>query len=428
MSILTWIDWTIIGIYFALLFGLAWWVILQNRDTADDYFLAGRNLSWWIIGGSIFASNIGSEHLVGLGRVRSHRWRGHGALRAACLVPVGLGVGAGAVLHAVQGLHDAGVPRATFQSHEPLGIVSDYAGRLCRHEVGGGHLCRRRGVRSAAARDADRSAQQFLGGLDPGGGVDRSVYTILGGLRAVAYTEAMQTCSYARAGLRLLVHQCSGLKAELGRLVDELPSRDLRQSDMFNLWKPLVPAGVEATWAPCERKRGDADGVVLQRQLSVAEHVVLRPVIGLWYWCTDQYIVQRVLGAPNETQARRGSICAAYLKLLPVFIFIIPGMICFALATSGRNEALQQIIVDSQGKVIRDQAQQAFPLLVAHVLPVGVRGMVVAGLLAALMSSLAGASMPPRRCSRSTSTRNSTRTCRSTSSCGSGAWPPSSWC
>jgi SSS family solute:Na+ symporter len=66
MSTLTWIDWAVIGGYFALLFGLAWWVILHNRDTADDYFLAGRNLSWWIIGGSIFASNIGSEHLVGL--------------------------------------------------------------------------------------------------------------------------------------------------------------------------------------------------------------------------------------------------------------------------------------------------------------------------------------------------------------------------
>ncbi len=114
------------------------------------------------------------------------------------------------------------------------------------------------------------------------------------------------------------------------------------------------------------------------------------PVIGLWYWCTDQYIVQRALGAPNETQARRGSICAAFLKLLPVFIFIIPGMICFALATSGKNPALQQIIIGADGKVIREQAQAAFPLLVAHALPAGARGIVVAGLLAALMSSLAG--------------------------------------
>ena len=114
------------------------------------------------------------------------------------------------------------------------------------------------------------------------------------------------------------------------------------------------------------------------------------PIIGLWYWCTDQYIVQRTLGAPNEQQARRGSIFAGMLKLLPVFIFIIPGMIAYAIATTGKNEALTAAMMDGQGEVIRDQAQAAFPLLVKHVLPVGVRGMVVAGLLAALMSSLAG--------------------------------------
>jgi SSS family solute:Na+ symporter len=115
------------------------------------------------------------------------------------------------------------------------------------------------------------------------------------------------------------------------------------------------------------------------------------PIIGLWYWCTDQYIVQRVLGAQNEQVARRGSICSAALKLLPVFIFIIPGMIAFALAKSGQNAALEQAFFAENGDLIRDNAQQAFPMLVAEVLPIGVRGVVVAGLLAALMSSLAGA-------------------------------------
>jgi SSS family solute:Na+ symporter len=115
------------------------------------------------------------------------------------------------------------------------------------------------------------------------------------------------------------------------------------------------------------------------------------PIIGLWYWCTDQYIVQRVLGAPNERQARRGSISAAFFKLLPVFLFIIPGIIAFALAKSGRIAALQQELFGAGGELVRANAQKAFPLLVAYVLPVGVRGIVVAGLLAALMSSLAGA-------------------------------------
>jgi SSS family solute:Na+ symporter len=114
------------------------------------------------------------------------------------------------------------------------------------------------------------------------------------------------------------------------------------------------------------------------------------PIIGLWYWCTDQYIVQRTLGAPNEREARRGTIFAAFLKLLPVFIFIVPGMIALALARTGKIPALG-VLVDSSGNVIPSAAQAAFPLLVQHVMPTGLRGLVVAGLLAALMSSLAGA-------------------------------------
>jgi SSS family solute:Na+ symporter len=118
--------------------------------------------------------------------------------------------------------------------------------------------------------------------------------------------------------------------------------------------------------------------------------LICAPIIGLWYWCTDQYIVQRALGAPSEREARRGTIFAAYLKLLPVFIFIIPGMIALALASTGRVEGLK-VMVGPDGKAVRDVAQAAFPLMVREILPVGVRGMVVAGLLAALMSSLAGA-------------------------------------
>jgi len=113
------------------------------------------------------------------------------------------------------------------------------------------------------------------------------------------------------------------------------------------------------------------------------------PIIGLWYWCTDQYIVQRALGAPDQKEARRGCILAGALKLLPVFIFIIPGMICFALAKQGQFEALN-VLVSEDGSVNRQLAQGAFPLLVKTVLPVGVRGIVVAGLMAALMGSLAG--------------------------------------
>ena len=159
-------------------------------------------------------------------------------------------------------------------------------------------------------------------------------------------------------------------------------------SEMFNLWKPLVPDGFEATWAPV--KESGRMAWYFNDNYPWIGMVFCAPIIGMWYWCTDQYIVQRVLGAPDEREARRGSISAAFLKLLPVFIFIIPGMITFALAKSGQSEAIKSVLFNADGELIRENAQQAFPLLVKTILPVGVRGIVVAGLLAALMSSLAG--------------------------------------
>jgi SSS family solute:Na+ symporter len=158
---------------------------------------------------------------------------------------------------------------------------------------------------------------------------------------------------------------------------------------MFNLWKPLVPAGMQGTWAPV--KEAGRIAWYFNGNYPWLGMLFCAPIIGLWYWCTDQYIVQRTLGAPDEREARRGTIFASLLKLLPVFIFIIPGMLAVALAQTGKIPALQQALLDPNGQVVNAQAQAAFPLMVQHVLPVGVRGLVVAGLLAALMSSLAGA-------------------------------------
>jgi SSS family solute:Na+ symporter len=207
------------------------------------------------------------------------------------------------------------------------------------------------------------------------------LYTILGGLRAVAYTEALQTIVLVFGSILVTIF---GLKA----LGGWEPLRAICGSEMFNLWRPLVPAGIEGTWAPVKEAGRMAwyfnDGYPWLGMLFCA------PIIGLWYWTTDQYIVQRALGAKNEKQARRGSICAAFFKLLPVFIFIIPGMICFALAKSGKIEVIQQTLFNDQGQLLVEQSQSAFPLLVATILPIGIRGIVVAGLLAALMSSLAG--------------------------------------
>jgi SSS family solute:Na+ symporter len=110
---------------------------------------------------------------------------------------------------------------------------------------------------------------------------------------------------------------------------------------------------------------------------------ICAPVIGLWYWCTDQYIVQRALGAPNQKVAREGSIFAAFLKLFPVYLFIIPGLICYALV---KKDLVPELTAEFQIK----GSQGAFPMMVQYLLPPGLRGIVVAGLLSALMGSLAG--------------------------------------
>jgi SSS family solute:Na+ symporter len=153
---------------------------------------------------------------------------------------------------------------------------------------------------------------------------------------------------------------------------------------MFNLWKPLTPPGVASTWAPVLEKNS-AGQLVRQAWYFNGNFPWLgmafcAPVIGLWYWCTDQYIVQRALAAPTETVARRGSIFAGFLKLFPVYLFIIPGLICYALVKSNKVPEL----------TAHYDAQGAFPLMVKYLLPPGLRGIVVAGLLSALMGSLAG--------------------------------------
>lgn len=380
----TTLDWIAIASYFAILLGIAWWVIKKSKDTADDYFLAGRNLGWFIVGASIFASNIGSEHLVGLAGSGTTDGvaMAHYELHAWCLLVLGWIMVPFYSRSRVFTMPEFLERRFSPTARWVLSIISLVAYIVTKIAVGifAGGI-----VFSVLLPEIS---------LDIGFMVLDSfwigsilviiltgIYTVLGGLRAVAYTEAVQTIILVFGSILVTLF---GLKALGGW--SEL--RAICGSDMFNLWKPLVPDGVEGTWAPV--KEAGRMAWYFNDNYPWLGMLFCAPVIGLWYWCTDQYIVQRALGAPNEREARRGSICASFFKLLPVFIFIIPGMICFALAKSGRAEVIQQTIFDSQGQVIRAESQKAFPLLVMTVLPTGVRGIVVAGLLAALMSSLSG--------------------------------------
>ncbi len=380
MSGLQPVDWMIVLLYFLIILGISWWVIRQGQRTSTDYFLAGRHLGWFIIGASIFSSNIGSEHLVGLAGSGATDGvaMAHYELHAWCLLVLAWVMVPFYMRSRVFTMPEFLEKRFSPQSRTVLSLISLVAYILTKIAVG---------IFAGGIVFSVLVPEVRLFGLDSFwvGSilviVFTGIYTILGGLRAVAYTEAMQTIVLVFGSILVTIF---GLKALGGWGV----LRSVAGSEMFNLWKPLVPAGLEGTWAPVREAGRMAwyfnDNYPWLGMLFCA------PIIGLWYWCTDQYIVQRALGAKDEREARRGSITASFFKLLPVFIFIIPGIITFALAKSGQVPALQHEFFGPSGELLRDNAQKAFPLLVAHVLPVGVRGIVVAGLLAALMSSLAG--------------------------------------
>jgi SSS family solute:Na+ symporter len=377
------LDWSIIVLYLGLVLGLAVWVFLRRKDTPDDYFLADRNLGWFIVGASIFASNIGSEHLVGL--AGSGATDGvalaHFELHAWCLLVLGWVFVPFYMRSRVYTMPEFLERRFSPAARYVLSLISLVGYVLTKIAVGifaGGV------VFATLLPDLNVTiGSMALNSFWVGSVIVivlTGIYTIAGGMRAVAYTEALQTLILV-IGSGLLTW--FGLKA-LGGWGGLRASLD---PDMFNLWKPLIPEGMTGTWAPVIES--DRIAWYFNGRYPWIGMLLCAPIIGLWYWTTDQYIVQRALGARNETEARRGSIFAGMLKLLPVFIFIIPGMIALALARTGSYEALAQM-VDASGNVVPSQAQAAFPLLTMSILPVGVRGIVVAGLLAALMSSLAG--------------------------------------
>ena len=378
---LTTLDWIIILFYFAVIAGISWWAVKKkDKTSADDYFLAGRHLGWFVVGASIFASNIGSEHLVGL--AGSGATDGvalaHYELHAWCLLVLGWIMGPFFMRSKVYTMPEFLERRFTPQARTVLSLISLFAYILTKIAVGifaGGVVFR------ALLPDVNIMGMDsfWIGSILLI--ILTGIYTIIGGLRAVVYTETLQTFVKIIGAILVTYY---GLEA----LGGWSKLREICGSEMFNLWKPVVPDGVESTWAPV--KEATRQAWYFNDKYPWPAMLLCAPIIGLWYWCTDQYIVQRILGAKNDKEARRGTIFAGFLKLTPVFLFIIPGMICFALAKSGLNPEIHKELFDANGQLIRERAQAAFPLLVTHVLPVGVRGIVVAGLLAALMSALAG--------------------------------------
>ncbi|MDR3701945.1 MAG: sodium:solute symporter [Candidatus Sulfopaludibacter sp.] len=389
VSRITALDWTMIAMYFGILLCVAWWVVRKSKNNVADYFLAGRNLGWWVIGASIFASNIGSEHIVGLAGsgATSGVAMAHYELHAWCLLVLAWVFVPFYMRSMVFTMPEFLERRFNEKSRYVLSIVSLITFVISKIAVG----IFAGGVVFATLLP---NMQLTIGGTTIDSFWIGSVlvivltglYTTLGGMRAVAYNDAVQVIVLITGSFLLTAY---GL-VKLGGW------HELRYwcgSDMFNLWKPLIPAGVASSWSPVLQT--DAAGKVIREAWYFNGNfpwlgmLFCAPIIGLWYWCTDQYIVQRALGAPNEKVAREGSIFAAFLKLFPVYLFIIPGLICYALARSGKVPALSGMI-GPDGNVIPAISNGAFPNMVQYLLPPGIRGIVVAGLLSALMGSLAG--------------------------------------
>ncbi|HMS68210.1 MAG TPA: sodium:solute symporter [Saprospiraceae bacterium] len=331
------LDWIFISIYFAILLGIAWWVIRNKKGDTEDYFLAGRNVGWFVVGCSIFASNIGSEHVVGLA--------GAGAgnklpmliyeIQAWVVLILGWVFLPFYARSGVFTMPEFLEKRFDERSRWILSIFSIVAYVLTKISV----TIYAGGVVVAALLGIDF----WTGALSTV--VLTGIYTVLGGMRAVVYTEAVQAVVLILGAVVLTV-------VGLDKVGGWESMKETVTPAYLNMWRPATDP--DFPWPSL---------------------FITSTIVGIWYWCTDQYIVQRALSARNLKEGRRGTIFGALLKLLPVFIFLIPGVVALALKMRGELEW--------------DSPDQAFPVLMSNLLPSGLRGLVAAGLLAALMSSLA---------------------------------------
>ena len=357
------LDWIVIGVFCCALIGIVLWVVSQKNDNSADYFLGGKDATWIAIGASIFASNIGSEHLIGLAGAgaSSGMAMAHWEIQGWMILILGWVFVPFYSRSMVYTMPEFLERRYNTQSRTILSVISliSYVLTKVAVTVYAGGLVFQQVFGIKELWDIDFFWIAAIGLV-----LITALYTILGGMKSVLYTSVLQTPILLLGSLIILV---LGMKA--------LGSWD----QMLQLCN-VKPNYEGATGTMIHLMRSNSDP-----QYPWLGALVGSAVIGFWYWCTDQYIVQRVLSGKNEKESRRGTIFGAYLKLLPVFLFLIPGMIAFA---------LHQKYVGDGGflPLLEDgtpNADAAFPTLVAKILPAGVKGLVVCGILAALMSSLA---------------------------------------
>ena len=333
-SSFTALDLSIVVIYFLVVLGIGISFRKKNK-TSTEYFLAGRHVGWLAIGASLFATNISSEHFLGLAGTGSKSGLAVGHFEwLAVLIVLLLGwvFTPFYLKSSVFTMPEFLEKRYNAASRYYLSIVSIIAYVLTKISISlyaGGIL-----LNAVMGWNMYTSAVVIV--------LITGLYTVLGGLSAVIYTDLVQMFILIIGSIALTL---IGLNQAGGwhNVVASTPV------NFWHMFKPVTDP--DFPWT----------GIVFGA-----------PILGIWYWCTDQYIVQRVLSARNLDQARSGTIFAGFLKILPVFLLVLPGIIAYSL---------------SHGTVTGDRA---YAWMITTLLPSGLKGLVVAGLLAALMSSLSG--------------------------------------
>jgi SSS family solute:Na+ symporter len=353
-SVFNWQDWLVVAGFVAAMAAVVVLSMRKQARSGQDYFLSGRDSNWLQIGSSIFSSNIGSEHLVGLAGAgfATGMAMAHWEMQAWLILVLGW-----VFVPLYDRMKVFTMPeflelRFSRGSRNVLSLltmaslvltkiaVTIYAGDVVVRTLLGIDTVSVLGVRI-----------DVFWAIALGLAFTTGLYTILGGLRVIMYTAVLQAPVLIFGSVCILY---AGLSA-------------LGHGDLLAGWRATLAAA--GSNVHLIRPLADPDW-------SWAAVLPGSAIIGFWYWCTDQYIVQRVLAGEDQRQSRRGAILAAFLKLTPVFIFLIPGMIAFALTKA-------------PGLGFRTSGDAAYTSLVAQILPHGLRGMVACSMIVALMASLA---------------------------------------
>lgn len=354
LSNLDFLDVAIILLYFAVILWIARWASRDSSKSgaAADYFLAGKDQGWLVVGASLFASNIGSEIILGVSGAgaRADMPMANFEIIAALIlillgwvfVPFYLRTGVFTMPEFLEKRYS----RACRNYLSAVSILAYVITKISLIIFAGALVFETMGIPFWTGAIITVIATGF--------------YTVLGGLRAVIYTDMVQAFILLFGTIAVTwfgLHQLGGWDGMMQTL--ETAARESGNppaNRFFNLWRPITDT--DYPWT----------GMLFGA-----------PILGVWYWCTDQYIVQRTLSAKDVSNARKGALFAGYLKLLPVFIFFIPGVIAYALLQEGTIE------------FSLSNADQALPTMITSFLPMGIKGLAIAGLLAALMSSLSSA-------------------------------------